>query len=59
MVEKMIITITLNPEEQAAFRQLLDAALRVAGIGALDVVVHFKSKLDAVTQQSAAEEAAE
>lgn len=41
----MNITLTLNPEEQAAIYQLIDAALRHAGAGALDVAVHFKAKI--------------
>lgn len=39
------ITITLNPQEQEALRQLIDAALRHAGEGALDVAAHFKAKI--------------
>lgn len=40
------ITLTLTPEEEQAFKQLLDAALRAAGIGALTVVSHFSKKLE-------------
>ncbi len=39
------IVITLNEQEQAALQQLIDAALRHAGAGALDVAAHFKAKL--------------
>jgi len=39
------ITITLTPEEQSALHQLIDAALRHAGSGALEVAMHFRSKI--------------
>jgi hypothetical protein len=39
------ITITLDEKEQEALRQLIDAALRQAGEGALDVAAHFKAKV--------------
>lgn len=48
----MDITITLNPEEQAALEQLIDASLRHAGTGALNVAVHFKTKLEAAKAQN-------
>lgn len=48
----MDITITLNPEEQAALEQMIDASLRHAGTGALNVAVHFKNKLDAAKAQT-------
>jgi hypothetical protein len=41
----MDITITLNDDEQKAFAQLLDVALRHSGAGALDVAAHFKMKI--------------
>jgi hypothetical protein len=41
------ITITLDAQERNALTQLIDVALRQAGIGALDVATHFKAKLDA------------
>lgn len=41
----MKITLTLTPDEQQAFLQLIDAALRYAGNGALDVAAHFRAKL--------------
>jgi hypothetical protein len=46
------ISITLSDEEQEALRQLIDAALRHAGEGALDVAALFKSKI--ITARSAA-----
>jgi hypothetical protein len=49
-----MITITLTDQEQEALRQLIDAALRHAGEGALDVAAHFKAKL--VAARSAAGE---
>ena len=39
------LTLTLDPNEQAALQQLLDAALRHAGLGALETVAHFATKL--------------
>lgn len=39
------IKITLSPEEQSALMQLIDAALRHSGSGALDVAAHFKAKI--------------
>jgi hypothetical protein len=44
------INITLDDQEQAALTQLIDVALRHAGIGALDVAAHFKAKLDTAVQ---------
>jgi len=44
------INITLDDREQAALTQLIDVALRHAGIGALDVAAHFKAKLDTAIQ---------
>jgi hypothetical protein len=41
------IAILLNDQEQRAFTQLLDTALRHAGMGALEVVAHFKAKVEA------------
>jgi predicted AAA+ superfamily ATPase len=43
----MNITISLTAEEQAAFLQLLDAAVKHIGLGAVDAAVHFKAKLAA------------
>lgn len=40
-----MITITLDANEQTAFVQILDAALRHMGAGALDAAAHFKAKL--------------
>ena len=48
----MQITITLTDEEQAAFQQVLDAALRHLGVGALDVAAHFKAKLVAAVSDA-------
>lgn len=48
------ITITLTPEEQEALRQLIDAALRHSGGGALDVAAHFKAKVVAARAEAAA-----
>ena len=48
--EKKTITISLDPEEQMAFTQLLDIALRNMGTGALQVVVHFQNKLSNALQ---------
>jgi hypothetical protein len=45
-----IVTITLTEQEQAALRQLIDAALRHAGTGALDVAAHFSAKLAAAAE---------
>lgn len=50
------ITITLDEQEQAAFKQLLDIALRQSGMGALDVAAHFKVKLDQASVPPAPEE---
>ncbi len=52
----MIVTITLTPDEQRAFLQLLDIALRHSGAGALDVAAHFKAKLAAAERNAASEE---
>ncbi len=41
----MDVTLILNAEEQKAFVQLIDAALRHAGTGALDAAAHFKGRL--------------
>jgi hypothetical protein len=49
----MQITITLTDEEQSAFQQVLDAALRHSGVGALDVAAHFKAKLVAALAEAA------
>jgi len=40
------IELTLTHEEQQAFLQLLDIALRNHGLGAFDVVQRFRAKLD-------------
>ena len=52
----MAITITLTPEEQRAFLQLIDVALRYSGTGALDVAAHFKTKLAAAERSAVLEE---
>jgi len=39
------ITLVLNDSEQQAFHQLLDIALRQAGLNALDVVYHFRGRI--------------
>jgi len=39
------ITLVLNDPEQQAFHQLLDIALRQAGLNALDVVYHFRGRI--------------
>ena len=50
------ITLVLNDAEQHALRQLLDMALRQAGLNALDVVSHFRGRIAAAlaTTQPAA-----
>jgi hypothetical protein len=48
----MPITITLTPDEQRAFLQLIDAALRYSGTGALSVATHFQAKLAAAGRQA-------
>lgn len=55
----MDITLTLSPEEQAALEQMIDASLRHAGTGALNVAVHFRSKLDAAKAQALSPKAAD
>lgn len=47
------ITLVLNDAEQQALHQLLDTALRQAGLNALDVVSHFVGRIGAA--QSAAQ----
>ncbi len=42
-----IITIAPREQEQAALRQLIDALLRHAGAGTLNVATHFTAKLAA------------
>jgi hypothetical protein len=54
----MDITITFTSQEQAALVQLLDVALRAVGLGALDVAVHFKQKLDSALLAARAEDCA-
>ncbi|HZV21905.1 MAG TPA: hypothetical protein VE986_10215 [Hyphomicrobiales bacterium] len=54
----MTVTITLTPEEQHAFLQLLDIALRHSGAGALDVAAHFKAKLAAAERSAGTQEQA-
>jgi hypothetical protein len=39
------VTLALNDAEQQAFHQLLDAALRQSGLGAIDVVSHFMGRI--------------
>ena len=39
------ITITLNDQEQVAFRQILDLALKSQGTGALQAVILFMQKM--------------
>jgi len=41
----MDVTLTFTADEQRAFLELIDAALRHAGAGALDVAAHFKGRL--------------
>jgi hypothetical protein len=41
----MDITISMSPEEQTAFLQLLDAAVKHLGLNAVDAVAHFKGKI--------------
>jgi hypothetical protein len=50
------ITLVLNDMEQQALCQLLDTALRQAGLNALDVVSHFRGRIAAAqaTTQPAA-----
>lgn len=48
------ITMQLSDQEQEALRQLIDAALRHAGEGALDVAAHFKAKLAMARQEAEA-----
>ena len=54
-----IISLSLDEKEQSAFMQLIDVALRQAGLGALDVAAHFKVKLDAaIAAQATVQESA-
>jgi hypothetical protein len=48
------ITIQLNEAEQAAFQQLLDLALRNAGMNAFNAVSHFVALLHSAAASSAA-----
>jgi hypothetical protein len=41
----MEINLSLNAEEQTAFLQLIDAALKHLGLSAVDAAAHFKSKI--------------
>jgi hypothetical protein len=41
----MNINISMTPEEQNAFLQLIDAALKHLGLGAVDAAAHFKAKI--------------
>jgi len=43
----MNINISMTSEEQNAFLQLIDAALKHLGLGAVDAAAHFKAKLAA------------
>ncbi|MBI4723862.1 MAG: hypothetical protein HY765_02290 [Rhodomicrobium sp.] len=45
--------LVLDPNEQQAFRQLLDLALRHAGLGAFDLAKHFETKLASALQVAA------
>lgn len=49
----MAKTITLDAQEEAAFRELLDIALKSNGMGAMDVVTHFLRKLAQAGQPAA------
>lgn len=53
----MDINLSLNAEEQNAFLQLIDAAVKHLGLSAVDAASHFKNKI--VTAQSAAKTEAE
>jgi hypothetical protein len=41
----MDINLTFSAEEQTAFLQLLDAALKQLGLNAVDAAAHFKNKI--------------
>jgi predicted AAA+ superfamily ATPase len=41
----MDINLTFNVEEQNAFLQLIDAAVKHLGLSAVDAAAHFKNKI--------------
>ena len=54
----MNLTLEFTPDEVKALIQLLDIALRNNGLGALDVVNHFKAKVNGSQPPLATPEAA-
>jgi hypothetical protein len=44
------ITLVLNQQEQNAFLQLIDTALRSSGLAAFDLAAHFRGKLAEAVQ---------